>query len=70
MGYLTLASKDFRDFILMYVYSKSGIARVIPHVSSIPDDADLDSPEYKNSSQKCHAHYKQLGMLFCKLLIA
>lgn len=64
MGYLTLTSKDLRDLILLYVYSKTGIARVIPHVGSIPDDADMESAEYKNSSQKCHEHYQQLGESF------
>ncbi|XP_057290171.1 F-box only protein 47-like [Hydractinia symbiolongicarpus] len=63
LGSLTLASKDFRNLVLMYVYSKEGSDRVVPAIKGVADADDLASVEYQNESKRCHEHYKQLGIM-------
>ena len=67
IGALTLASKEMRDVIILYVQSPEGSRRVIPVVQNIPEHSDLDSEEYKYESKRCHDHYKQLGKFFLKI---
>lgn len=63
LGSLTLASKDFRNLVLMYVYSKEGSDRVVPAIKGVADADDLASVEYQDESKRCHEHYKQLGKI-------
>ena len=68
LGSLTLTSKDFRNMVLLYVYSKEGSDRVVPAIKSVPDPDDLHSMEYQKESKRCHEHYKQLGKLHLPII--
>ena len=63
LGILTLSSKEMRNLVLMYVYSKEGYRRVVPSITTAADAEELNSQEFKEESKQCQKHYCLLGIL-------
>ncbi|XP_012559645.1 F-box only protein 47 isoform X1 [Hydra vulgaris] len=63
LGILTLSSKEMRNLVLMYVYSKEGYKRVVPSITTAADAEEFNSQEFKEESKQCQKHYSQLGIM-------